>query len=126
MNDQSTNPTKMRRKKTLGDVQERVDALKNKARAIEDKQQSELEGNHTVNPGGIKQFKSIVNEETSESASCDTNTESFIRQMEAGTPQAIRNKPMMMKPSRKGKVIAEGVTLRSVSDNNSSIKGMRK
>jgi hypothetical protein len=31
-----------------------------------------------------------------------------------------------MKPSRKGKVIAEGVTLRSVSDNNSSIKGMRK
>jgi hypothetical protein len=86
MNDQSTNPTKVRRKKTLDEVSRREDALKEKARLMEAKQQSELEGNNTVMPGGIKQFKSIVNEETSESASCDTNTESFIRNMEAGTP----------------------------------------
>jgi len=46
--------------------------------------------------------------------------------MEAGTPQASTKGGLMMKPSKKGKILAEGVTLRSVSDHNQSIKGIQR
>ena len=73
--DQTTNPTKLRRKKALEEVNDQEDALLNKARQHEAKLQSQLEGTVIGNPGGVKKFKSIVDEQTSESESAG----SFIK-----------------------------------------------